>query len=392
MENQNSSAAGRTRTRLDALRGVAILGVIAVHTSAHFTYVGSLSPVVRANIVVDVFAHFAVPLFLLLSGIALGLRYGAGALRFSARSFYARRLTKIIPPYVVFSLLYLVLFAVEYGPPAASWVPLALLSGSAYYHLWFVALLIQLYLLFPLLRSLTSRAAVRGLIPWLLAVALLLQLAWNLGAPLLRDALPERPLFDTLLSERFFLSHLFYFLMGLAAGLNLPRFEQRLRRLPAPPLALTVAALVAATSWLWMRAITRYGSLDAAPGQVFLPAVAVEPLLFLATIALLWKIVARTGERATTPLAQLGVMSFPIYLVHVMWQLALARAMKAYGVTPAEWVFYPVMFLGTLALSYAAALAFARLPYGELLAGAPRQRTNGRSTDEGEGREATRRV
>ena len=43
----------------------------------------------------------------------------------------------------------------------------------------------------------------------------------------------------------------------------------------------------------------------------------------------------------------------------------------AFGLTPAAWAFYPLMFALTLLLSYAAAQLFARLPYGEYLTGAP---------------------
>jgi surface polysaccharide O-acyltransferase-like enzyme len=371
MQNPSSSAGGNANARLNALRGIAIIGVVAIHTSAHFTLVEGFSPVVLPAIVVDIVAHYAVPLFMLLSGIALALRYGGDA-RFSARSFHPRRLTKILPPYIVFSLLYMVLFTVEYGPPAASWIPLALLSGSAYYHLWFVALLIQLYLLFPLLRAGTRAATRRGAVAWLMGAALLLQLGWNLGAPLLRDALPQRPLFETVLSERFFLSHLFYFMLGVLAGMNLPRFEQRLLRLPAALLALTVAALTAGTAWVWTAAIRDYGGFGAAPGALFLPATAAEPLLFLATIALLWQIVTRVNGRSTARLERFGFLSFPIYLVHVFWQWALARLMAAVGLTASDWLFYVVMFVGTMALSYASAVAFTWLPYGELLTGAPR--------------------
>jgi surface polysaccharide O-acyltransferase-like enzyme len=328
--------------------------------------------VVGANVVVDVLAHFAVPLFMLLSGIALTLRYGADDRDFGAQSFYRRRLAKIMPPYVVFSLLYLLLFAAEYGTPAVSWIPLALLSRSAYYHLWFVALLIQLYLLFPLLRAGLRGAARRSAVGWLLGATLLLQLAWNLGAPLLAEALPPRPLFATILSERFFLSHLFYFLLGMAVATNLTEFERRVLRLPWLPLALTVAGLTAFTAWTWMAAIGEHGSLDRAPARMFTPAVALEPALFLATIVLLWRAAAQAEGRIVAPLARLGELSLPIYLVHVFWQWALARALGAWGVTADDWVFYLVMFACSVMLSLASAWLFTRMPFGELLTGAPR--------------------
>ncbi len=223
--------------QINILRGLAIVGVVAVHTAAHFPQAGGLSPVVAANVVVDVFAHYAVPLFVMLSGLTLAHRYRTGG-PLHATTFYARRLSKIVPPYLVFSLLYLLLFTFEYGAPAPSWMAFALATGSAYYHLWFVALLIQLYLLFPVLRALLLRAGSgRGGGPpagAVLLAALLVQLAWNLGAPLLGARLPQRPLIETLLSERVFASHIFYFVLGMVAGLNFGAFDRRMRVVARP--------------------------------------------------------------------------------------------------------------------------------------------------------------
>ena len=364
--------------RINVLRGLAILGVIAVHTTAHFTYAPGPSPVAHANVILDVLAHYAAPLFVLLSGLTLARRYGRETTQMSAKSFYARRLTKIVPPYVVFSLFYLLLFALEYQPPAPSWVALALATGSAYYHLWFVALLVQLYLLFPLLLAALRWARARQATGALLALALALQLAWNMGAPVLAAALPDRPLFQTVLSERFFLSHIFYFMLGMVAGLNLEGFERRVAVLPLAPLGVVVVGLVALTSSIWIRAIAGYGSLNDAPVRLFVPAIATEPLLFLSTMALLWRLARRVQGRSSglaNGLAGLGILSFSIYLVHVFFQWLLARWMAPFGVTPADWAFYPVMFVGTVALSYAAVLAFSRLPYGEQLTGAPAARS-----------------
>jgi peptidoglycan/LPS O-acetylase OafA/YrhL len=366
--------------RINILRGLAIIGVVAVHTSAHFPQVAGPSPVVDFNIVVDVFAHFAVPLFVLLSGLTLSRRYGPAARAVSPRAFYARRLTKIVPPYIVFSLLYLLLFTVEYQAPALLWVVFALLTGSAYYHLWFVALLVQLYLLFPLFRDLLAGATARRTGEVLLVV-LLLQLGWNLGAPVFASQLPSRPLVQTLLSNRIFLSHIFYFVLGMAAGLNLPVFDRRMRWLPMAPILVAVVVLVALTSGEWIAAVRRYGSFDAAPASAFIPGVTAEPLLFVGTIVLLWQITARLQQasaRVNNALVRLGILSLPIYLVHVFFQWLLVRAMAPLGLTPATWGFYPVMFIATLLLSYLAARILMRVPFGPYIAGVPATESSAR--------------
>ena len=52
---------------IDYLRGFAILAVIIIHTSANFTEVEYLNNLVIINIFIDVFSHFAVPLFIFTS-------------------------------------------------------------------------------------------------------------------------------------------------------------------------------------------------------------------------------------------------------------------------------------------------------------------------------------
>lgn len=362
--------------RINVLRGIAILGVIAVHTSAHFPQAKGLPPVVFASIGVDVFSHYAVPLFVLLSGITLSLRYGRDKRRLHVKSFYRRRLLKIVPPYIAFSLLYLLLFTVEYGAPPVSGMLVALATGSAYYHLWFVVLLLQLYLLFPLLQARLARAGRRGTGPVIL-VALLLQLGWNTAAPVVASALPARPLVDTLLSERFFLSHVFYFVLGMVAGRDLAGFDRRIRTLPTAPILVTVAGLVALTSLEWIAAIRRHGSFGTIPPGEFVAGLAAEPLLFLATIVLAWQLTVRLQHAFPSwrnALAWLGILSLPVYLVHVLFQRLLARVLEPAGLTPDGWGFYVVMFVATLALSLGAAVLFMYLPHGELLTGAPARR------------------
>ena len=102
--------AEQPRHVMELLRGLAILGVIAVHTSAHFPQAGGLSPVVLTGMAIDAVSHYAVPLFILLSGMALAMRYAGGLTRGDLGPFCRRRLLRIIPPYVIFSLVYLGVF------------------------------------------------------------------------------------------------------------------------------------------------------------------------------------------------------------------------------------------------------------------------------------------
>lgn len=132
---------------LDFVRVVAMLSVILLHTSSGFLFTessvtfGGLS----LGYLINQGVRYCVPLFFLLSGLSLALskeEEGYG-------SFLLGRAKKIVLPYLFWTLLYYLDQA-----EAWSWGELArdLLLGTAAPHLYFIVALVQLYLLYFLLR------------------------------------------------------------------------------------------------------------------------------------------------------------------------------------------------------------------------------------------------
>jgi|GEM_PF-1267285 len=138
---------------IDFLRVIAILGVILIHSTSKSLGISN-DDLVRIpwTFDLDQAARFAVPLFFLLSGASLGVRYQHIE---SFKSYFKRRVSKIFIPYVVWSLFFYIvihrdpiktLFSLDYAK-------ILLLDGSSEYHLYFIPALVFLYLLFPLLLS-----------------------------------------------------------------------------------------------------------------------------------------------------------------------------------------------------------------------------------------------
>jgi len=102
----------------------------------------------------NAFAMGGVGVFTMISG-ALLLDLGRNK---SIRRFYQRRFLRIVPPYIFWAVLY---FAwrmhMEQESLAWSQFPSAVVGGNAYYHLWFMLMIVELYLLTPLLRWVVSR-------------------------------------------------------------------------------------------------------------------------------------------------------------------------------------------------------------------------------------------
>lgn len=136
---------------LDILRAFAILGVIFIHIlGASFQFQVKWSWTWNIYVVLDQFLRFAVPAFVFLSGFTLALKYRFETFRF--REFYTRRIIRILPWYFFWSA---VIFAYMRYVRVENWEQFPLWKiiflGKADYHLYFVSMIFQLYLLFPLI-------------------------------------------------------------------------------------------------------------------------------------------------------------------------------------------------------------------------------------------------
>lgn len=128
----------------------------------------------------DQFLRLCVPFFVMLSGYGLAISEEKHPHALSLGNWWAmvkRRALKLIPLYLLWSVVIVgtIWFIPEWRSPIQILpnIPLTLLTGGADYHLYFVPMIFQLYLIFPLLAALFRRSK-----PWLVMVGLMgLQLA-----------------------------------------------------------------------------------------------------------------------------------------------------------------------------------------------------------------------
>lgn len=166
---------------IDLLRGVAISAVVALHVSWKM-----LSPESLANAgglvvaVIHLASGFGVPLFVALSVFGLLLGHGrafGGAGEYAA--FLSNRARRLLPAYLFWSLL-----SVAAGDASRLLHPLELagllLAGTADMQFYFVPMIFELYLLWPLLRPLLLRAdRVFGALVVTGAAMIVTSLAWS---------------------------------------------------------------------------------------------------------------------------------------------------------------------------------------------------------------------
>lgn len=203
---------------LDSFKAIACLMVIIIHvTAAPVTVLearsgaGAFADVIVGLLtVLNRFAKPSVPMFIFASGLALQYRYGAvyedsgapglsadantagrtsdavscgiygsaaeingGRGKFRYAEFLRRRAVKILVPYVIWCAVYYAWF-IYFGIYEFDTLFFAenLISGKMMYHLYFVIAIVQYYLLFGVLRSLTERCPAQFVLPAALAVNL----------------------------------------------------------------------------------------------------------------------------------------------------------------------------------------------------------------------------
>lgn len=143
------------------LKAGAMLSVLIIHLLATFKNSPFLAtqPLIQIGaVLLNQGCRLGVPLFVMLSAYGLCQKYRTQPL--NLRVFYRQRAKKLLPKYFFWSWFSWVIFKIipqwqtTALQPGFGW---QLLLGRADYHLYFVPLLVQLYLLFPWLLKIYQR-------------------------------------------------------------------------------------------------------------------------------------------------------------------------------------------------------------------------------------------
>ncbi|BBL68975.1 acyltransferase 3 [Methanoculleus chikugoensis] len=358
------------------MRGVAALAVIAVHVSMNYTRIPAVNLLALLDVFIYISAHFAVPVFIFVSGWVLAARYAGD---YSPGEFYRRRAKTILPPYLFFTALYL-LVAVEgtigfSGVPSLERVVEALLLGNAAYHLWFFVLIIQLYLLFPLIIRGYDFFDRAGASLFLLLSLFIIQILWNAGAHI-AGAYLGLEWYTVLI--RLFPSHLLYFALGVHVARHTDDCRSALRSVPPGLVLVAAGAGALLLGGIWIASVIRYGSLAGTTLAVLCIYRILEPLYYVPVIAVLilaaWRLEGTDGLSAAAA-RSFGEHSYGIYLVHPLVIAAAASLWASLtGLAWADWPTYPAVFIAAVLASYAAVRVLAGVPYAGWLLGEPRVR------------------
>jgi peptidoglycan/LPS O-acetylase OafA/YrhL len=361
-EGERASPAVRARRHklyeLEVVRVLTFACVIAVHVVSH-TARGE-APLVGVLILL----HFTREAFFALTGFVL--MYSQLRKPTPLHRFWPKRFLLVGVPYVVWSFIYCVVSAIgkpfELGPFLVHFL-FSTLTGTAYYHLYFLLVTMQIYLLFPLLMRLVKATRRRHLL--LVGVSFAVQLTISALDAYKPGSLHWINLFSNVINYQAFI------IAGAVAADHagaVLRWVREHRRLIAVVTAIAAAAAIGAYVLQLQWGFSPYRA-----------ATAYQPIVILwsgvASVALLalgaWWVDRRPHAPHRT-LDYLSDRSFGVFLAHplVLWALfgVAGGLLNAWPPFTGVLVAYPIVALGALAIADASRRSVLSLP----LAGRPR--------------------
>lgn len=293
---------------LDFARAAAMLAVIAIHVTSTFIHAESAYTLLGMNaaFILNQAARFAVPLFILISGVSLGLHPPAGE---TAAAFYKKRLLKIGGPYLFWSTAYFLYHCpgILTPPFRKGWRGMAvflrsLLLGRAAPHLYFVIVLFQLYLLYPIVKRCVIRSAGAGVLLAFTVTYGVQQLFLLSKSGMDLIPAPLRPYLWML-----FPTWIFYFTLGVSLPHARLLLVRRISRKAALPI-LVSTALLGALSVLESKALNLTDSIRAAWN--------IYTVLVFFSLFALWHLLGRF-RCVTRTIKFLADHSMTVYFGHV---------------------------------------------------------------------------
>lgn len=309
--------------KLLMLNGIAISSVILFHAAgwgftAMFFWTHRYLPVTAPNFdqlysapyyalrLIEQLVQFALPTFLFVSGYFIAFLTGRSKTTISWK-IVASRVKFLAIPYLLWStvviLASVLLEGARYSP--ASLLRMLLIGGSnpAYY---FVPLLIQFYIISPVLVWLVKKA----LVPTLVVTALIQLLVYILQYPVSIGTDHQGVLtLASLFPKWFFMMRIFWFTAGIAAGFHLAAIKNTAVKF-RKPLLLGLAVLFVTGFFEWENIVLLSGQPWIETRETLVDA------LYGATFILLFLSYADLSIPNGKALEFLGNKSFGIYLVH----------------------------------------------------------------------------
>ncbi len=305
--------------QLYTVRSIAILAVLLIHATAK-----PLSELDRSTAsyfgyqLFNTLSSFAVPVFIFLSGFVLIYNYMDKPISFNAVwQFYRKRMLYIVVPYLVFSVFYFTF--IQWWYYDFNHLPLIIekfmhaffIKGGTMYHLYYMYIIVQFYMLFPLVWMFFRQR-------WLTAYAVPIAFVFHWIFVYMNGYLelfPKRSIVS--------LNYMVYFLIGAYVAIHWEAWSRRFA--DGRHSTKLISALLG--SWLLLAGAHVFLRYTLSTGQ-FSTHVKVYELVFVLYCLLsallllcLGSVIIRSAMiRLHNTMISIGALSFGIYLIHPLFQ------------------------------------------------------------------------
>lgn len=335
---------------IQVMRALGCLMVVLVHVSAlYYVQSGSWEDVV---LFINQSSRFGTPIFAVVSGLLLFLQVKKRGFFF--KKFFRSRLNKIVIPFLFWTAFYLIYIWLVYDANPFNGGTknfiFKVAFGETYSHLYFISIVLQFYLVFPLLQFIKSKGAWIGL----LAISVLI----HIYSMKYMDAGQFEGLFGKIAENRAFLPKWFFFF--IFGGFLAYHWETAKEWAYKMRVLLFVAVLLifyfAAVEYEWGGYI----------GSNRVTNIFNLPIIIMFVMAISEKVARNPLLNFVT--SRLGAMSMGIYLIHPFVINILQRNL------PADvWALslFPIWFVVVMFITIGIILMIQKLSFGHIILTVP---------------------
>jgi peptidoglycan/LPS O-acetylase OafA/YrhL len=369
------------QSELDILRGIAIIGVITIHISGGFTKISEVNPLLIVLLIIEVLVQFSVPMFVLISAYVIFTNYEKD---FKVLFFYKKRLKAVLPPYIIFSLLYMPINFLSLNPFAITieapyTIIYRIATFTTFYHLYFIGLILQFYLIYPLISKIVNKF--RKNLFTLFLLSIVIQMIWYFSVDFIVNYIYSFNDNTLILMYHIFepkiLGYMAYIFLGIYIKENYKNFQLKMElKIVSFILIMIIVSLTAFISYLWIMGTETYGPYNLTWIDLELIKELIQSLtmvLIFAVILLFFKISLILNKQKSVSnkfFSLFGRYSFGIYLLHAIILLIIQYFLILFlNIDYNYWYFYIICFIGTTSLSLLSIYIISKFSFHKLIIG-----------------------
>ena len=362
---------------LDVLRGLAFLAVVLQHALGVYVRKADIQIADAAMIgMLFNFTKFAVPAFVFATGTVLFYNYYE---KLEYRKFIWKRTVEIFLPYLLWTGIYEIHY---YGFPSinSTWLRefgKNVMLGTESYHLWFIIMIFQFYLIYPVFLALFKwvrvRVTTKTRFTFTLGTLILIYtlLMWFSSSYIPRENFHVNYKFIQLFfldyRDRNFLYFSFYFILGGIAGLSIVKWREFVLK------SVIWNSFLFPALFIWIGYELMRG---ASGGQVNLNySTTLKPSMFFYTVSeiiLLYGFcitIVRSSSGIFKKLSFIGKFSYGAYLAHALVLGYVIRGINRFMPSEHYLLASTIAFILCAMVSVGITVLISRIPLGKLFIG-----------------------